>query len=1305
MAQFSPDDTRAAITVQLTEYRPLALFALTFPRCSSPSSCIYDPETVVEALQLAASGYCDEEVGLKPERQKITLPGFFSTYSQDFGRDQGSLLQWLVTVLPTAPSVMRHRSRSKKRRTLSQKMTRTLRRATGPSLSLPMKDLLYRMRTGANVSVSYAAGDWDWFLRRYPASSSSGRAFGKNVNPVAQACKLRRRSLYLCDGRINRFPQDLSRLSHLQTLDLGNNAITDVPDGICNLRSLRKLILRDTQISSLPPSMARLTELRHLDISGTKAPLDVVCQITPLEYLNCARCGLAALSEDISSLRQLRSLVLSENRLKELPSSLSLIAVLELLDVSGNKLTTLPNLPRSLQHLSLHHNLIERVPAMIGNLNLVSLGLAHNKLTALPMEMRKLRRLEFLDVSRNAIRHVAYILASLTSLLYVRLDNEVPCDIPSEFRKTPDTLLKYLHTLAEIEETALATMTAAAASSASSPAAVHVGAPGQSPLRAISHDDASMAKGQRVGGGHVKRASSVECTLARFNRTKVDGINAVQVASKPQSSLAASASVSSDAVRERPCAGEGAHAARKVSEGRKETAGEAEAREAGAQAAGEREREAGMGGGGAERERDDGGVAKEASVQGEEVPPSEADRTDAKSESEAETGATSERAKEEHGGVSDEGDAKDALLSVPVGRDSDEEGVEGKLAATGSDSHDCDAIMFSLQGRLGDGGQEDPALAVPHVAPEDFAEGGEGVRSDKGEESSSSSHPSAESDGQGEGEGEGVGGAPETRANGKAPRLMLTLAMSSSEGSLSDLQQSDAHDSDSAPYRGDTSDMPLRHDSILDTARTYRMLAEPEEADAESEDDTSSSSPSGSRLADSPGQQSFRSPSYSHMRALSIAKMSRSLSRGASINDLIMLGCPELAGSGHNKLKKLSSTMMSSVISHLEEQEKHATRRTSPLEIVQCERYVIENGGPSGVERTPSLASIGNAGGELMLAHPHYYYRNLFLERPHMCFIRRNNAHSISLAVVTANTSHDLRVLLRSTEGDQLLNLARPAERKLTPKEVGRALQKMLGPTPFQLLEGFESEVLALEEKLTVVHHKMGVLYAKEGQFTENEFYSNEHGSDEFEHFLGVLGDKVPLRGWTHFSGGLDTELDRMGTHSIFKQNQHGQTMFHVSTYLPFNAGQEQQIERKCHLGNDIVLIIFADGVFTFDPEEIASQFNCGFILIQPLSPTERPFDTTERMYRMYCCSRTEMGVVSPCLPNPPLFTATELGPFIVEKAVNMEQAAWRKISSFSNAIKRARGLYLEELLELASSSGRKKKGSFWSRRRKKQRV
>ncbi len=50
----------------------------------------------------------------------------------------------------------------------------------------------------------------------------------------------------------------------------------------------------------------------------------------------------------------------------------------------------------------------------------------------------------------------------------------------------------------------------------------------------------------------------------------------------------------------------------------------------------------------------------------------------------------------------------------------------------------------------------------------------------------------------------------------------------------------------------------------------------------------------------------------------------------------------------------------------------------------------------------------------------------------------------------------------------------------------------------------------------------IGVLYCKSGQRTEEDMFNNEHGSDRFDDFLELLGDKIELRGFAGYRGDLD---------------------------------------------------------------------------------------------------------------------------------------------------------------------------------------
>ena len=59
--------------------------------------------------------------------------------------------------------------------------------------------------------------------------------------------------------------------------------------------------------------------------------------------------------------------------------------------------------------------------------------------------------------------------------------------------------------------------------------------------------------------------------------------------------------------------------------------------------------------------------------------------------------------------------------------------------------------------------------------------------------------------------------------------------------------------------------------------------------------------------------------------------------------------------------------------------------------------------------------------------------------------------------------------------------------------------------------------------------------------------------------------------------------------------------MFHVSTLLPHSKSERQQLERKRHIGNDIVAIVFQETDTTFMPECITSQFLHVYLVVTPL--------------------------------------------------------------------------------------------------------
>jgi hypothetical protein len=54
--------------------------------------------------------------------------------------------------------------------------------------------------------------------------------------------------------------------------------------------------------------------------------------------------------------------------------------------------------------------------------------------------------------------------------------------------------------------------------------------------------------------------------------------------------------------------------------------------------------------------------------------------------------------------------------------------------------------------------------------------------------------------------------------------------------------------------------------------------------------------------------------------------------------------------------------------------------------------------------------------------------------------------------------------------------------------------------------------------------HKVGILYCKTGQSSEEEMYNNEEAGPAFEEFLALLGEKVCLKGFTKYAAQLDVK-------------------------------------------------------------------------------------------------------------------------------------------------------------------------------------
>ncbi|XP_044161244.1 signal-induced proliferation-associated 1-like protein 3 isoform X2 [Bufo gargarizans] len=221
-------------------------------------------------------------------------------------------------------------------------------------------------------------------------------------------------------------------------------------------------------------------------------------------------------------------------------------------------------------------------------------------------------------------------------------------------------------------------------------------------------------------------------------------------------------------------------------------------------------------------------------------------------------------------------------------------------------------------------------------------------------------------------------------------------------------------------------------------------------------------------------------------------------------------------------------------------------------------------------------------------------------------------------------------------------------------------------------------QLLKLDEQGLCRKHKVGILYCKAGQSSEEEMYNNESAGPAFEEFLSLLGEKVCLRGFSKYAAQLDTKTDSTGTHSLYTNYQDYELMFHVSTMLPYTPNNRQQLLRKRHIGNDIVTIIFQEpGALPFTPQNIRSHFQHVFIIVWAHEPC-----TDNVCYRVAVTRSKDVPPFGPPIPNGVTFRKSDVfRDFLLAKVINAENAA-HKSDKFHTMATRTRQEYLKDLGE-----------------------
>ncbi|XP_056023181.1 signal-induced proliferation-associated 1-like protein 1 isoform X3 [Ostrea edulis] len=221
-------------------------------------------------------------------------------------------------------------------------------------------------------------------------------------------------------------------------------------------------------------------------------------------------------------------------------------------------------------------------------------------------------------------------------------------------------------------------------------------------------------------------------------------------------------------------------------------------------------------------------------------------------------------------------------------------------------------------------------------------------------------------------------------------------------------------------------------------------------------------------------------------------------------------------------------------------------------------------------------------------------------------------------------------------------------------------------------------QLLKVDQQGVNQTYKVGIMYCKAGQSSEEDMYNNEHSGPAFEEFLSCIGQKVRLKGFEKYRAQLDNKTDSTGQQSVYTTFNNCEMMFHVSTMLPYTPNNTQQLLRKRHIGNDIVTIVFQEpGALPFTPKTVRSQFQHVFIIVRVHNPC------TDNVHYSIAVTRSkDVPPFGPHIPENAMFTRSDqFAEFLLAKVINAENAAHR-CEKFIAMATRTRTEYLKDLAQ-----------------------
>jgi hypothetical protein len=277
-------------------------------------------------------------------------------------------------------------------------------------------------------------------------------------------------------------------------------------------------------------------------------------------------------------------------------------------------------------------------------------------------------------------------------------------------------------------------------------------------------------------------------------------------------------------------------------------------------------------------------------------------------------------------------------------------------------------------------------------------------------------------------------------------------------------------------------------------------------------------------------------------------------------------------------------------------------------------------------------------------------------------------------------------------------------------------------PLPLPDAEYVKRALKAFDLNPTVDGNKVGVIYVGPGQTQESEILANTRGSPDFDDFLEGLGTKVKVVGAKFNTQGLSGETD--GEYTYAWRDRVTEVVYHIPSMMPTCLEDDPRCtNKKMHIGNDHVNIIFNRSGQAFDFDTFNSQFNYVNIVVTPasrvfdsrisspaeaetreadtLSPPTTSSNKPPQFYEVQTLTAEGFPAISPA-SDPKIISSTNLAGFVRLIALNASvfSLAWRDrdsptdhISSWRNRLQEIRRLRDRVTREAAAATLERRKG------------